>query len=73
MENIKERLSLAQRSNSGLQSQLVQKTEMLTAKSEELYELKKGKRFAEDGLSSSHEELREKKTALASLNDRVSR
>ena len=71
LENVKERLSLAHKTNAGLQSQLAQKTDTLSAHSEELRELKKGKRFVEDGLSSTQEQMKEKQTTLMSLNERV--
>ena len=41
------------------------------SKCEELNDLKKGKRFVEDGLSSSQCELKEKQGTLTSLNERV--
>ena len=44
---------------------------MIASKSDELKELKKGKRFVEDGLNSSKDEMKEKRATLASLNERV--
>ncbi len=44
---------------------------MLAVKSDELKQLKKGKRFVEDGLNSSQDQMKEKKATLLSQNERV--
>ncbi len=71
VDNVKEKLCLAQKTNSGLQSQLSQKTNELAAKCEELNNLKKSKRFAEDGLNSTQCQIKEKQATVTSLNERV--
>lgn len=72
IESLKTKSSLAEKTIAALQTQLAQKSETLAMKSEELRELKKGRRCVEDDLSCSIEGMKEKQATVASLNDRVS-
>ena len=65
-------LTASNRTNMSLQSQLAQKTDLLSSHCEEVRELKKGRRFIEDGLSSAQEQTREKQATLLSMQERVS-
>ena len=65
-------LTASNRTNMSLQSQLAQKTDLLSSHCEAVRELKKGRRFIEDGLSSAQEQTREKQATLLSMQERVS-
>ena len=68
---LESRIKAAIRQTTSLQSQLSEKTALLSTHCDELKQLRKERREVADDLASSHEEKREKQVMIASLQDRV--
>ena len=70
-EELQSHLKSATRQTAALQSQLSQKTALLSTHCEELQQVRKEQREIADNLVTTREEKKEKQTTISSLQDRV--